>query len=179
MYQLCVLPLIVEGHRVGRLGGFTICTNYTFSLPYSPPHLFRQLRYTQVALTQDTDSDAYTSYSHRLVYPPCKRFFIEPKAAASAIKCNITVIDSQRELCRLLVVPFSPKRGKRDIYQWSRGVRNLDRSAKVLSSFLRHCPFCLIPRLLSIQSHSQITVQLVSFPDCCPFSLIPGPLSSL
>ena len=37
-----------------------------------------------------------------------------PKAAASAIKCN--VIDSQRELCRLLVVPFAPKRGKREIF---------------------------------------------------------------
>ena len=169
----------MEGHRVGRLGGFTICTNYTFSLPYSPPHLFHQLRYTQVALTQDTDSDAYTSYSHHLVYPPCKRFFIEPKAAASAIKCNITVIDSQRELCKLLVVPFSPKRGKRDIYQWSRGVRNLDRSEKVPSSFLCHCPFSLIPRLLSIQSHSQTAVHSVSFPGCYPVSLIPGPLSSL
>lgn len=62
-----------------------------------------------MALTQDTDSD---SYSHRPVYPPCKRFFIEPKAAASAIKCNITIVDSQQELCRLLVVPFAPKRGK-------------------------------------------------------------------
>ena len=69
-----------------------------------------------MALTQDTDSDAYTSYSHCLVYPPRKRFFIEPKAAASAIKCNITVIDSQRKLCRLLVVPFAPKRGKREIF---------------------------------------------------------------
>ena len=64
-----------------------------------------------MALTQDTDSD---SYSHHPVYPPCKRFFIEPKAAASAIKCNITVVDSQQELCRLLVVPFSPKRGKQE-----------------------------------------------------------------
>ena len=82
-----------------------------FSPPHSPPHLFWQLRYTQVALTQDTDSDSYT---HRPVYPPCKRFFIEPKAAASAIKCNITVVDSQQELCRLLVVPFSPKRGKQE-----------------------------------------------------------------
>ena len=69
-----------------------------------------------MALTQDTDTDSYTSYSHRLVYPPCNRFFIEPKAAASAIKCNITVIDSQWELCRLLVVPFAPKRGKREIF---------------------------------------------------------------
>ena len=85
---------------------------------HSPPHLFRQLRYTQVALTQDTDSD---SYSHRPVYPPYKRFFIEPKAAASAIKCKIAVVDSQRELCRLLVVPFSPKRGKQDsMASWGR-----------------------------------------------------------
>ena len=64
-----------------------------------------------MALTQDTDSDSYT---HHPVYPPCNRFFIEPKAAASAIKCNITVVDSQQELCRLLVVPFSPKRGKQE-----------------------------------------------------------------
>ena len=64
-----------------------------------------------MALTQDTDSDSYT---YRPVYPPCKRFFIEPKAAASAIKCNITVVDSQQELCRLLVVPFAPKRGKQE-----------------------------------------------------------------
>ena len=105
-----------KGRKKWEDSGRTQCFIYGFSLPYSPPHLFRQLRYTQVALTQDTDSDAYTSYSHRLVYPPCKRFFIEPKAAASAIKCNITVIDSQRELCRLLVVPFAPKRGKREIF---------------------------------------------------------------
>ena len=66
-----------------------------------------------MALTQDTDSDSYT---HHPIYPPCKRFFIEPKAAASAIKCNITVVDSQQELCRLLVVPFSPKRGKQETF---------------------------------------------------------------
>ena len=70
-----------------------------------------------MALTQDTDSD---SYSHRLVYPPCKRFFIEPKAAASAIKCNITIVDSQQELCRLLVVPFAPKRGNFLVASWGR-----------------------------------------------------------
>ena len=74
--------------------------------------------------------------------------------------------------------PLLPKEVTRySSMRWSRGGRKLDRLAKVLASFPGHCPFSLIPRLLSIQSHSQATVHSVSFPDCCPFSLIPRPLS--
>jgi hypothetical protein len=63
--------------------------------------------YNQVSLTQHTDRD---SYSHQLVYPRRERFFIEPKSAASAVKCRISVSNSIRELSYLLVIPFSPKK---------------------------------------------------------------------
>ncbi|CAI8040034.1 hypothetical protein GBAR_LOCUS22323 [Geodia barretti] len=63
--------------------------------------------YNQVSLTQHTDRD---SYSHQLVYPHRERFFIEPKSAASAVKCRISVSNSIRELSYLLVIPFSPKK---------------------------------------------------------------------
>ena len=67
-----------------------------------------QFLYNQVSLTQHTDRD---SYSHQLVYPRRERFFIEPKSAASAVKCRISVSNSIRELSYLLVIPFSPKKG--------------------------------------------------------------------
>ena len=67
-----------------------------------------QLRYSQVALTQDTDSD---SYSHSPTYPPRERFFIEPKSAATAVKCHLAVADQQRELCSILAVPYTPRKG--------------------------------------------------------------------
>lgn len=69
-----------------------------------------QLRYSQVALTQDTDSDSY-SYTLTLIYPPSERFFIEPKNAATAVKCRLAVADQQRELCSILATPYTPKKG--------------------------------------------------------------------
>ena len=71
--------------------------------------LISQLKYAQLALTQDTDSD---SYSLLFAYPPHESFFIEPKNAVGAVRCRISVADFQgRELVSTLVVPFSPKKG--------------------------------------------------------------------
>ena len=70
--------------------------------------MFLQFFYTQVSLAQDTDSD---TYSHQLIYPPRQRFFIEPKDARNAVKCTVTVANTIRELCKLLVIPYSPKKG--------------------------------------------------------------------
>ncbi len=72
----------------------------------SPPS---QLSYSQVALTQYTDTD---SFSHRPVYPPHAMFFIEPRNAIGAVKCSISVTDSRSDvLFRCLVVPYAPPRG--------------------------------------------------------------------
>lgn len=68
-----------------------------------------ELRYSQVALTQDTDSDSY-SHTLTLIYPPSERFFIEPKNAATAVKCRLAVADRQRELCSILATPYTPKK---------------------------------------------------------------------
>jgi hypothetical protein len=64
--------------------------------------------YPQVSLTQYTDQD---SYSHQLVYPRRERCFVEPMtaAAASAFQCRISVSNTIRELCYLLVIP-SPRK---------------------------------------------------------------------
>lgn len=70
---------------------------------------FFQFKYTQLALTQETDSGAY---SQLFAYPPHESFFIEPREAVGAVRCRVSVADSQRrELVSTLVVPFSPRRG--------------------------------------------------------------------
>ena len=82
-----------------------------------------QFLYNQVSLTKHTDRD---SYSHQLVYPHRERFFIEPKSAASAVKCRISVSNSIRELSYLLVIPFSPKKGTHGQYNEVNGITLLD-----------------------------------------------------
>ena len=67
-----------------------------------------QLRYSQVALTQDTDND---SYSHTPTYPPRERFFIDPKNAVSAVKCRLAVADERGELCFIVAIPYTPRKG--------------------------------------------------------------------
>ena len=68
-----------------------------------------QFPYSQIALTHHTDR---STYSHKLAYPPCERFFIEPKRARNAVKCKLTVADTIADLCAVLVVPYSPQKGK-------------------------------------------------------------------
>ena len=54
------------------------------------------------------------SYSHDHPYPLQQRFFIEPKTARGAIKCDVTVSDvtvsdtSHLKLASCLVLPYSP-----------------------------------------------------------------------
>lgn len=49
------------------------------------------------------------SYSHDHPYPLQQRFFIEPKTARGAIKCDVVVSDAlHQKLASCLVLPYSP-----------------------------------------------------------------------
>lgn len=67
-----------------------------------------QLNFSQIALTEDTDS---YSYSHQLPYPPSRQVRVLPGRMSSsvAIVFNISILDSKsREIERSNFIPFAP-----------------------------------------------------------------------
>ena len=72
---------------------------------YLPP----QFGYHQVALSSHTLDQNNESYSHDHPYPLRQRFFVEPKSARGAIKCDVAVTtNSTEKLASVLVLPYSP-----------------------------------------------------------------------
>ena len=62
-----------------------------------------------MALSSHTLDQNNESYSHDHPYPLQQRFFVEPKSARGAIKCDVAVAtNSTEKLASVLVLPYSP-----------------------------------------------------------------------
>lgn len=72
-------------------------------------HHSLQFEYHQVALSSQALDVRADSISHDHPYPLSQGFFIEPRLARGAIKCDVIVTNTTNEkLTSVFVVPYSP-----------------------------------------------------------------------